>query len=324
MDIHQQMTTASRQNAPETDARAASTPVDTLSETQETAVILLSKNLMLALDDLASVIFHLFNADISRQAIANCLKQNNVSDLRNLQFIEADGSQSSRQRFNKCDPGFFCVNVETLPKLSGESQPSFLFIAIDRATHWLYVECLPAKTADGAAAFLSRLIKNSPFKVTQIVTENSDVFGQPPAAEALQEPAESCSAPLALPSPLAHPFFLACSKLDIKQRFFNSNHSGYVAMATHHERVLTLLDSAHVHSDDDLQKSLIRFQQDYHEKIPQTSLGNMTPAQSLNEWKKKKPLLFKKKTYRLTARDIGIIAFLWFGTALYFASLAHK
>ena len=57
-----------------------------------------------------------------------------------------------------------------------ENSRQYLFAAIGRATRWVYVEILPAKTAKHASAFLKRLTKAAPFIITKVLTENGKAF----------------------------------------------------------------------------------------------------------------------------------------------------
>ena len=39
-----------------------------------------------------------------------------------------------------------------------------MFVAIDRASRWVYMEILEEKTAENPSAFLKRLVDKAPFK----------------------------------------------------------------------------------------------------------------------------------------------------------------
>ena len=43
--------------------------------------------------------------------------------------------------------GFVHVDVKYLPQMADESRRTYLFVAIDRATRWVYLEILPDKSA---------------------------------------------------------------------------------------------------------------------------------------------------------------------------------
>ncbi len=52
----------------------------------------------------------------------------------------------------------------------------YLFVAIDRATRWVYMEIRASKTAESARFFLSNLIKKAPFRISKILTDNGKEF----------------------------------------------------------------------------------------------------------------------------------------------------
>ena len=51
-------------------------------------------------------------------------------------------------------PGFVHVDVKYLPQMADESRRTYLFVAIDRATRWVYLEILADKSARSAKGFL--------------------------------------------------------------------------------------------------------------------------------------------------------------------------
>ncbi len=288
---------------------AATTPTPPpLSETQETAVLLLSKHLLLPLDDLLAITGTLFGNEPSRQTVANCLKRHQVADIRDRQFKKADGTRTTRKTFNTYDPGLFHLNVETLPEIGGERVPVHLFVAIDRATRWACFKLLDEKSARSATTFLHHLQERAPFRIRQILTNDGPPFS---ANDANDERTES-------------PFPRACAQLDIEQRFLPDQQRTGHRPDDHQRRLRELLALAGLDDRESLNRALNRFERAYNETIRQTSLKHITPAQALDDWKKRKPELFKKKVYRLTGRDVAIIAFLWFGTCLFFASMAVK
>ena len=60
--------------------------------------------------------------------------------------------------------------------MSNESRRKYLFVAIDRATPWVYLEILPLKSVAHAAGFLRRLNKKAAFKIRTVLTDNGKEF----------------------------------------------------------------------------------------------------------------------------------------------------
>lgn len=57
-----------------------------------------------------------------------------------------------------------------------ETSHRYLFVAIDRATRWVFVQVKPSKTASTARAFLTSLQKAAPCLVRTILTDNGSEF----------------------------------------------------------------------------------------------------------------------------------------------------
>ena len=57
-----------------------------------------------------------------------------------------------------------------------ETAHRYLFVGIDRASRWVYVEILGEKTAANAAAFFQRLIAQAPFTMQKVLTDNGKEF----------------------------------------------------------------------------------------------------------------------------------------------------
>ena len=55
-----------------------------------------------------------------------------------------------RKTFKTYEPGFLHVDVKYLPQMADETTRRYLFVAIDRATRWVFVRFMPAKTAANA------------------------------------------------------------------------------------------------------------------------------------------------------------------------------
>jgi IS30 family transposase len=57
-----------------------------------------------------------------------------------------------------------------------EQSRKYLFVDIDRATRWVYMEIRASKSAGSARAFLKNLIKKAPFVITKTLTDNGKEF----------------------------------------------------------------------------------------------------------------------------------------------------
>ena len=62
--------------------------------------------------------------------------------------------------------------MKNLPQMADEERRRYLFVAIDRATRWVFVRIYPAKTAANARRFLRDLDHAAPMRITRALTDN--------------------------------------------------------------------------------------------------------------------------------------------------------
>ena len=114
-----------------------------LSEQQETLVVELRKLLLLPLDDLLVVVREFIHPEATRSGIHRTLQRYGVSNLKALLRERNGDTQSDKHKtFKDYALGFVHVDVK------------YLFVGIDRATRWVYLEILPDKSARSAKRFL--------------------------------------------------------------------------------------------------------------------------------------------------------------------------
>ena len=68
------------------------------------------------------------------------------------------------------------VDVKYLPQMQDEDKRRYVFVAIDRATRWVFMAIKPHKTAAAAKAFLAAVRKAAVFKIHTILTDNGKEF----------------------------------------------------------------------------------------------------------------------------------------------------
>jgi len=61
-------------------------------------------------------------------------------------------------------------------QMQDESSRRYLFVAIDRATRWVFVQLKANKTTASAQAFLKALHKACPIRINKLVTDNDKEF----------------------------------------------------------------------------------------------------------------------------------------------------
>nr|WP_265508485.1 hypothetical protein [Paracoccus rhizosphaerae] len=119
----------------------------TLTPAQEAVAVSLRKTLLLPLDDLLSVVREFLNPHVSRSGLDRCLRRHEAGNLRALRPVVP---RPAHKPFKAYEPGYLHVDVKYLPQMADEDRRRYLFVAIDRATRWVFVRIYPAKTAANA------------------------------------------------------------------------------------------------------------------------------------------------------------------------------
>ena len=112
----------------------------TLTPAQEEVAVALRRSLLLSLDDLLSVVREFLNPDVSRSGLDRCLRRHGVA---NLKALVAQTPRPTHKPFKEYEPGYLHVDVKYLPQMADESSRRYLFVAIDRATRWVFVSATP-------------------------------------------------------------------------------------------------------------------------------------------------------------------------------------
>ncbi len=123
----------------------------TLTPAQEAVAVSLRKTLLISLDDLLAVVREFLNPNASRSGLDRCLRRHGVGNLRALKVKEAKPKHSA---FKAYEPGYLHIDVKYLPQMADETSRRYLFVAIDRATRWVFIGIYRNKTAANARRFL--------------------------------------------------------------------------------------------------------------------------------------------------------------------------
>ena len=123
-------------------SHAPKTLTTSLSALEEALVCELRTKLQLPLDDITEVMRRCVNAKLSRSAIHRCLKRHGLSR-------RPQPDKPAVGVFEQATVGFIHVDLKHLPAL--QRRRSYAFVAIDRATRYVYLEIQPKRDADAAA-----------------------------------------------------------------------------------------------------------------------------------------------------------------------------
>lgn len=266
----------------------------TLTEAQEAIVVSVRELLLLSLDDLLVVAREFLNPNLSRSALDRCLRRHGVPNLKALMRAQDTPERAGvpAKTFKDYAPGFVHIDVKYLPQMRDERSRGYLFVAIDRATRWVYLEIRRDKSAPSAKAFLNKLVKKAPFKITKILTDNGKEFTD-----------RFCTAGERKPTG-THPFDHTCQAHAIEHRLIKPKHPQTNGMVERFNgRIADILKTTRFDSSLDLKQTLENYRGVYNRHIPQKALGHITPIQALQQWQAKQPSLFVKKVYNQPGLD---------------------
>ena len=147
----------------------------TLTPAQELIVVELRTTLLLPTDDLLAVAREFVNPALSRAALGRCLRRHGVSSLLELAARETD-KPVTKKSFKDYEPGFLHMDIKYLPQMPDETERRYLFVAIDRATRWVFLHIYGDMTDKSSVDFLRRLKLASPIKIIKLLTDNGSQF----------------------------------------------------------------------------------------------------------------------------------------------------
>lgn len=259
----------------------------TLSEAQELIAVALRQMLLLPLDDLLIITQKFINPDASRSGLGRCLvryKVNDLNALKSAQNPEIDGKKTTKT-FKDYEPGFLHIDIKYLPKMPDEEQHRYLFVAIDRATRWVYLHIYANQTEVSSVDFLHRVQKACPVKIEKILTDNGTQFTDRFTSKEKQPTGN-------------HAFDQECAQKGIEHRLIPPHHPQTNGMVERFNgRISELVQQTRFANAAELEKTLYAYLKVYNHHIPQKVLKHQTPIQALKCWQQNKPDIFVKKVY---------------------------
>ena len=150
--------------------------------------------------------------------------------------------------------------------MADESRRRYLFVAIDRATGWVFIRIFKAKTAANARRFLRDLERACPLRTRTILTDNGKEF-----TDRLFDLRKRAGTG-------AHLFDLLCAELGIEHRLTPPKSPQINGMVERFNgRIEEVLRSHHFQFGKQLETTLHRYVVLYKQKLPQTAQSSKTP-----------------------------------------------
>jgi len=176
--------------------------------------------------------------------------------------------------------------LKYLPQMADQTRRSYLFVAIDRATRWVFVQIKTNKSARSASSFLKALHKACPIKIRKLLTDNGKEFTDRLFGGAQRKPSGS------------HEFDQLCQALGIEHRLTKPRTPQTNGMVERFNgRIADVLKTNRFHDGEDMEQTLLRYVSLYNHQLPQAALKSQTPLQTMKEWYATHPHLFHRAPY---------------------------
>jgi transposase InsO family protein len=178
-----------------------------LTFAEEQLIIQLRTQLRLGGDDILEVLQRSVNPHLSRSGIFRCLKRLGLSQLPPLQQPEPT------QAFEDYPCGFIHMDLKHVSRLDGK--PAYVFVAIDRATRFVYVEIHSNRSGQTSADFFQRFAEAFGHPIYALLTDNGGEFtdrfavlkpGKPPGKASGEHPLDKLCTALGIEHKLTRPF----------------------------------------------------------------------------------------------------------------------
>ena len=262
----------------------------TLSTGQEMLVVELRRMLLLPLDDLLAITQEFINPAVSRSGLNRCLVRHGVATLAGLMPV-VDGEVKPKKTFKDYEPGFVHIDIKYLPQMPDETSRRYLFVAIDRATRWVYFRTYRNQSQTSSTDFVRRLTRTAPMLIKTVLTDNGSQF-----TDRFTAPGKQASG--------HHAFDVECNAHAIDHRLCPPRHPQTNGMVERFNgRISELMTQTRFATSAELDTTLKLYLQTYNHNIPQKALKHKTPVQALKEWRDKRPALFVKRVYELAELD---------------------
>ena len=229
------------------------------------------------------------NSNVSRFGPDRGLRRHGVGNLRDL---KVKARKPTHKAFKAYEPGYIHIDVKYLLQMQDETRRRYHFVAIDRATRWVFIRIFTAKTAANVRRFLRELERACPMRIRTVLTDNGKEFTD--RLFGLRKRAATG----------AHEFDKLCAALEIENRLTPPKSPQTDRMVKlFNGSIEEVLQSHHFRSCDEFEATLHRYVWLYNQQLPQSVLGSKTPLQMMKDWHKLKPELFKKQPYQLPGCD---------------------
>ena len=159
-----------------------------------------------------------------------------------------------------------------------ETARRYLFVAIDRATRWVYLEIYADQTESSSVDFLSKVKAACPIKIVKLLTDNGSQFTDRFTSK--KKDGEGKRIPSG-----KHVFDILCKQFEIEHRLIPPRHPQTNGMVERFNgRISEIVNQTRFASAAELESTLYNYVKIYNHNIPQRALKHQTPIQALKKW----------------------------------------
>ena len=253
-----------------------------LSAVDEAVIVETRRKTLLPLDDLYDLLLPQIPA-LTRSNLHRCLQRHGISRLADLLPEE---EKATTKAFKTYEPGF--LHIDTAQINLGKDK-LYLFVAIDRATRYVYLELHDNKRMETATRFLENTVVQYPFKIEKILTDNGIEFSYNPLVEQKK------------PKGKEHPFVALCKAKGIEHRTTLVKHPWTNGMVEAMNKKVKASTTKRFHYDnvDQLKTHLYHYLLNYNFNLKLRAIGRKTPFDAVLQWYDKKPNIFSINPFHL-------------------------
>jgi transposase InsO family protein len=258
-------------------------PKSSLSTTEQAVICEFRRLTQLPLDDVFMAMKPQVPA-LTRSNLHRLLVRNGLN-TRPKEAI----APKSKKKFKDYEPGFLHIDITEIRIETGKL---YLFVAIDRATKYVYAEIHERMTVDIACGFLKNVIADCPFKITKILTDNGAQFTYELLSKHLR------------PKNM-HKFDVLCTENGIEHRLTKFRHPWTNGQVEVTNRILKSYTTKEYHyeTQQEIKKHMMAFLLVYNFKRPLRALKFQTPYATIMKWFDEKPQIFNQNPHH---RIVGL------------------
>jgi hypothetical protein len=130
------------------------------------------------MEDLLVIVQTFMKSDMTYSSLYRLLKRHKVAPLRQqAQETRAEGKEP--KSFKNYAPGFLHGDIKYLPKMPDDPHHRYLFVAIDRATRWVFFNIYDYPNQESRRDFLDTLQEKCPIRIEKNPDRQRSIIHRP-------------------------------------------------------------------------------------------------------------------------------------------------